>query len=129
MRRVFAAGLFLLAIGAVAYFAQSSDPFTMHVSFDGSEVRFQPDQGPVWNASYTLSPEHPGPVYVTDTAVGPEPELLESVEYCFSVELVEGDLVMRSLRGASWRELSYGCGGSGSCEFVVSESGVRGVAG
>ena len=129
MRRVVVLGLLVFVAVIAACTAQSPDPFTMRVSFDGNEIRFEPDQGAVQAATYALSAEHPGPVFVSDEGVGPKDELLESAKYCFSVEFVDGELVMESFRGTTWREASYGCGGAGTCEFVVSEAGVRGVTG
>lgn len=115
-----------LAISACANSADRQLAFELQMSFDGSEVTVRPSEGTIHEVDFPLSADEPGPVFLSEHGVIGQSESGAAESYCFSVSLVDDKLVLESVRGTSWTELSYSCNGAVPCSFVITEFGVRG---
>ena len=135
MRRSIAAVLVFMLFGAIVggpgadrVAAEGNDAITsfdLRVLVDGSAITLEPITSAAWSTTYDLGAGSSGMFYVVEAGVGPRAEDLPSSDYCFSVQLVDGRIEMRSVRGTTWSALSYTCAPSGPCEFTVSERGVN----
>ena len=115
-----------LAFGSWAMPAARGTAFVLEFSFDGSEVTVNSSEGAFHELRFTLSAGDPGPVFLSEHGVIGQSTSGADDSYCFSVSLLDDKLVLESVRGTSWTELSYSCGDTVPCSFIVTEFGVRG---
>lgn len=119
------AGYWILSVRDVLQMSDASTPFEVAVLFDGTTINIRSAQGNSWSVTSTLSAEQEGPIYFVAGRVAGRVEDLPPDGYCFAVELVDGKIHLKAVRGVNWGAASFGCGGSETCRFIISESGVR----
>lgn len=104
---------------------RAEEPFEILISREGNTLTLTALDGPGWVATCEFAPRDPEPIFV---ARGGVTRRLEETPggYVFRVELEGGRVYLYGERGTTWESASFGCTGSLPCEFIVSETGVRG---
>ncbi len=103
--------------------------FEFVVELSPTQATFESRHGTSWTSlSWGNRGAKAMQFWVSDHSISGLNPGLQSGGFDIFVEATADGAILTSNGGTTWSELSFGCGGSTPCKFIVNESGVRGLS-